>query len=244
VSLRGQVGLVTGAGRGIGREVATALAADGMSLAVVARTAVELERLATGLRAAHGVAVLPFPVDVRDAEAVAALVPRVERELGPVDLLVNDAAVTESAEQPFWEVDAAESWRVVETNLGGPMRLCRAVLPGMVARRRGHVVNVTSRARAATATGTYTAYAVSKRALTLFTEALAVPLAGTGVVVLDVLPGLVRTPMTDAMPVWRDVPAEDWAPAEATAQVVVDVAAGRYDDRSGTVLDAVALHRP
>ena len=114
----------------------------------------------------------------------------------------------------------------------------------MPARGRGRVVNVTSRARAAQQTGTYTAYAVSKRALTVFTEALAVPLGGTGVVAVDVLPGLVRTPMTDAMPVWRDVPEGEWAPASATARVVVDVALGRYDDRSGTVLDAVALTAP
>jgi 3-oxoacyl-[acyl-carrier protein] reductase len=140
-------------------------------------------------------------------------------------------------------VPASESWAVVETNVRGPFLLCRALLPSMVARGHGHVVNVTSRARAATTTGTYTAYAVSKRALTLFTEALAVPLAGTGVVVVDVLPGLVRTPMTEAMPVWRDVAEDRWDPASATAAVVVDVAAGRYDDRAGSVLDAVALAR-
>lgn len=234
--LRGQVALVTGAGRGIGRVVAAALAREGAAVALVARTAEELEWLAAEL----GPPALACPADVRDPAAVADVVARVERALGPVDLLVNDAAVIESAELPFWQVDAAESWRVVETNLRGPMQLCRALLPDMVERGRGRVVSVTSRARAAQSTGTYTAYAVSKRALSAFTEALAVPLAGTGVVVLDVLPGLVRTPMTDAMPVWRHVPEEDWAPAEATARVVAD---GRYDDRAGTVLDAVALHR-
>lgn len=236
--LAGTVGLVTGASRGIGREVAKALAGEGMALALVSRTASELEELASGLGTA-----IACPCDVRDPDAVLDVVARLERELGPVDLLVNDAATIEPVERPFWEVDAQESWDVVETNLRGPMQLCRAVLPGMVDRGSGRVVNLTSRARAAQRTGTYTAYAVSKRALTAFTEAVAVPLAGTGVAVVDVLPGLVRTPMTERMPVWRDVPPPDWAPAEATAQLVVDVALGRHDDRSGEMLDAVALHR-
>lgn len=238
--LRGRVGVVTGAGRGIGREVAVALAREGMSLAVLSRTGTELRSLADEL-SAPDVRVLPFAVDVGDADAVRRVVAHVEQHLGPVDLLVNDAARIEARELPFWEGDVEESWSVVETNLRGPMLLCHQLLPSMVQRGHGHVVNVTSRARAAAATGTYTAYAVSKRALTLFTEALAVPLVPTGVVVVDVLPGLVRTPMTAAMPVWRDVPDEQWTPASATAAVVVDVALGRYDDRAGTVLDAAAL---
>ena len=239
----GRVAVVTGAGRGIGREVAAALAAAGMHVAVLARTSGDVRAVADELAARHGGHVLPLAVDVRDADAVGRAVAHVEQHLGPVDLLVNNAGTIESAERPFWETDAEESWRVVETNLRGPMLLCRALLPAMVQRRHGHVVNVTSRARSAAATGTYTAYAVSKRALSVLTERLAVPLAATGVVVVDVLPGLVRTPMTDGMPMWRDVAADAWTPATATAQVVVDVARGRYDDRSGQLLDAPDLAR-
>jgi NAD(P)-dependent dehydrogenase (short-subunit alcohol dehydrogenase family) len=88
-------------------------------------------------------------------------------------------------------------------------------------------------------TGTYTGYLLSKRALSVLTESLAQPLAGTGVVVVDLLPGLVRTGMTASMPVWDDV--TDWDDPAASARVVVDVARSRYDDRSGTLLDAVAL---
>jgi NAD(P)-dependent dehydrogenase (short-subunit alcohol dehydrogenase family) len=242
--LTGRVGVVTGAGRGIGREIALALAAEGMSLALLARTGEQVRALAEQIGEQPGRRVLPAAVDVRDPAAVDRVVAHVEQHLGTVDLLVNNAAAIESVERPFWEVDAQESWDVVETNLRGPLLLSRALLPPMVQRRHGHVVNVTSRARAASTTGTYTAYAVSKRALSLFTEALAVPLEGTGVVVVDVLPGLVRTPMTDAMPVWHGVPDEDWTPATATAGVVVDVARGCYDDRSGTVLDVPVLRRP
>jgi 3-oxoacyl-[acyl-carrier protein] reductase len=242
--LLGRVGVVTGAGRGIGRATALALAAQGMHLAVLARTGEQVRSLAEQITEQHGVPVLPAAVDVRDPAAVDRLVAHVEQHLGPVDLLVNNAARIESVERPFWEVDAEESWSVVETNLRGPMLLCRALLPAMVQRGHGRVVNVTSRSRAVTRTGTYTAYGVSKRALSLLTEALAVPLAGTGVVVVDVLPGLVRTAMTAAMPVWQDVPDGEWTPASATASLVVDVATGRYDERSGAVLDAAAPHRP
>jgi len=239
--LQGRVGVVTGAGRGIGREVSRALAEQGMGLLLLSRTGSELRSLAAELDRAYGVPVLPAVVDVTDAAALDRVVAHAEQQLGPVDLLVNNAARVETTERPFWEADPEELWGIVETNLRGPMLLCRSLLPPMVQRGHGHVVNLTSRARAATRNGTYTGYAVSKRALSLLTETLALSLRGTGVVVVGVLPGLVRTPMTEAMPVWRDVPDDGWSPASATSQVVVDVALGVYDDRGGDLLDAPEL---
>jgi 3-oxoacyl-[acyl-carrier protein] reductase len=239
--LAGRVGVVTGAGRGIGREVALRLAAEGMHLAVLARTGAQVRSLAEQVAAEHGLPVLPFAVDLRDPGAVDRVVAHVEQQLGPVELLVNLAATVESSERPFWEVPEGESWAVVETNLRGPFLLCRALLPAMVQRRHGRVVNVASTARAARATGAYTAYAVSKGALSLLTQSLAAALTGTGVVVVDVLPGLVRTALPEGMPVWREASEEQWSAAAPTAAVVADVAAGCYDDRSGQLLDAVAL---
>ena len=239
--LQGRVGIVTGAGRGIGRETARALAAEGMSLVVISRTGAELRSLAQELQGAYDVPVLPAAIDVTDRAAIDRVLAHAEQQLGPIDLLVNNAGRIETTERPFWEADAEELWAVIETNLRGPLLLARAVLPAMVARGHGHLVNVTSRARAATRTGTYTGYAVSKRALSVLTEVLAAPLVGTGVVVLDLLPGLVRTSMTAAMPVWRDTPEEDVTSAEVTGRVVVDMALGRYDDRAGTLLDAPNL---
>ena len=240
--LRGQVAVVTGAGRGIGREVARALAAEGARLALVARTGAEVRSLAAELEHAHGTQAFPAAVDVTDPEAVDRLVLHVEQQLGTVDLLVNNAARIETREVPFWESDRDEVWQVVTTNLRGPLLMTRALLPPMVQRGRGHVVNLTSRARAATRTGTYTGYAVSKRALSVLTESLAGPLQGTGVVVVDVLPGLVRTQMTLSMPVWDGTTA--WDDAAWTASTVVDVALGAHDGAHGTLLDAPALHRP
>jgi NAD(P)-dependent dehydrogenase (short-subunit alcohol dehydrogenase family) len=240
--LTGRVGVVTGAGRGLGKAIATSLAAEGMSLLLLARTGEQVRAVAEELTDRYGVKILPAAVDVTDAAAVERVVLHCEQHLGTVDLLVNNAGLIESTERPFWEADPDEMWRVVETNLRGPLLMTRALLPPMVQRGHGHVVNVTSRARAATRTGTYTGYAVSKRALSVLTETLASALGGTGVVVVDLLPGLVRTDMTTAMPVWRDV--TEWDPPSAAAVVVTDVAAGRYDDRHGTVLDAVALTEP
>ena len=241
--LRGRVGVVSGGGRGIGAAVAEALAREGMSLLLLARTGSQVRAVGERLADQHGVRVLPAAIDVADPAAVDRVVLHAEQQLGPVDLLVNGAARIEAVPQVFWEADADEMWSVVETNLRGPLLLTRALLPAMVQRGHGHVVGIASRARAATETGTYTGYAVSKRALSLLTESLAGPLAGTGVVALDVLPGLVRTALTDSMPVWRDRPDLAWDPVEATASVVVDVALGRYDGRSGQVLDAPALFR-
>ena len=239
--LSGRIGVVTGAGRGLGRDIATSLAAEGMSLLLLSRTGAEVRALAEELSSAYGVKVLPAAVDVADAAAVGRIVLHAEQQLGTVDLLVNNAARIETTARPFWEADPEEMWGVVETNLRGPLLLTRALLPAMVQRGHGRVVNLASRARAATRTGTYTGYAVSKRAVSLLTESLAGPLTGTGVVVLDVLPGLVRTDLTLSMPVWSDV--TEWDDPAATAAVVTDAACGGYDDRHGTVLDAPALVR-
>ena len=235
-SLRGRVGIVTGAGRGIGRSIATTLAAEGMSLLVLARTGAQLRALADEIGARFGTPVLPAAVDVTDRAAIDRVIMHAEQQLGPVDLLVNNARTIDPAAQPFVAADPDDMWRVVETNLRGPMLMTRAVLPAMVQRGRGHVVNIASRALAAGRTGHYTGYAVSKRALTLFTESLAPQLAGTGVVVLDVLPGLVRTPMTESMPVWDNV--IEWDDASRAGHLVADIARGRYDDRCGSLLDA------
>lgn len=239
--LAGRVGVVTGAGRGLGAEIARALAAEGMHLALLARTGSQVRALAEELGDRHDVPVFPAAVDVTDAAAVERVVLHVEQQLGTVDLLVNNAATIEAAAVPFWEADVEEAWRVVETNLRGPMLLTRALLSPMVQRGHGHVVGIASRARAATRTGTYTGYAVSKRALSLLTESLAGPLTGTGVVAVDVLPGLVRTDLTLSMPVWSDATA--WDDPQDTARLVAAIARGEHDAAHGQVLDAVALAR-
>ncbi len=239
MSLEGRVGVVTGAGRGIGRHIATALAAEGMSLLLLARTGAQVRAIAEEIAERRGATALPAAVDITDSAAVERAVLNAEQHLGPIDLLVNNAGVIEHASLPFWQADLDDIWRVVHTNLRGPMVMTRALLPAMLDRGRGHIVTITSRARAATLSGAYTGYAVSKRAGSIFTESLAAALAGTGVIAIDVLPGLVRTDMSESMPVWAG--RSEWDDPALTARLVVEIAEGRHDAQAGSVLDATAI---
>jgi NAD(P)-dependent dehydrogenase (short-subunit alcohol dehydrogenase family) len=145
-TLSGQVAIVTGGGRGIGRLVAEALAGAGAAVAVTARSEDELTETVTSITRSRGTA-LALPGDVSDPRAATRALREVERQLGPVDLLVNNAGISGPI-GPVWEVDADEWWRTFEVNLEGVFLFAHAVLPGMVARRRGRVVNMSSNAGA------------------------------------------------------------------------------------------------
>ena len=131
MDLSGQVMIVTGGGRGIGRVVAQALAHAGAAVAVIARSTDQLAETVNLIQEAGGRAVA-FAGDVTDAGAVQQMVADVGDRLGPVDLLVNNAGVSGPV-GPAWEVDAEEWWRCMDVNLRGPYLCARAVLPGMVA---------------------------------------------------------------------------------------------------------------
>src|SRR5688572_26512450 len=135
--LDGQVALVTGGGRGIGSLIARELADAGMRVAVAARSAGQVEDTA---REINGLAVT---ADVSKQEDVERMTATVERELGPIDLLVNNAGVGPSPAPPG-EEDPAKWWRVFEINVLGTFLCCHAVLPGMKERGRGRIVNTGS----------------------------------------------------------------------------------------------------
>src|SRR3954447_7801062 len=144
--LHGGVALVTGAGRGIGQVVATALAAAGASVALLARSAAELAATAELIEDAGGVAATAV-ADVTDAAGVAAAVAGLRRQLGPVDVLVNNAGILGPI-GPLWEVDGDDWWTTMDVNVRGLVRCSQLVLPEMVARGRGRIINVTSEAGA------------------------------------------------------------------------------------------------
>jgi 3-oxoacyl-[acyl-carrier protein] reductase len=234
-TLDGQVIVITGAGKGIGRSLALTLAAEGASLGLMARTAADVDAVATLARAA-GAAVVADSFDVADPAAVDAFVARIESELGPITLLVNNAGRTGDWDgTPMWGADLEDWWSRVETNLRGPVNFCRAVLPGMVERHDGRVININSGAGAAGAPWTDGAYPVSKAALFRLTDHLATTLAeaDAGVVVLDVSPGLVRTREGST-----GIPDSAYTPVERVCDLVVAVAQGRLDSWNGRYLHA------
>src|SRR5436305_5513636 len=150
--------IVTGASRGIGPHIAAALAERGARIALVARTAPELEKVAHELRE-RGARVMTVPGDVISTWDRRAIVQSVERELGPVDVLVNNAGGDPQRE--FHRLSEAELEDVIDLNLTSAVILTRLVLPGMLARERGHVVDISSMAGRVSFPATH-AYAAAK----------------------------------------------------------------------------------
>jgi NAD(P)-dependent dehydrogenase (short-subunit alcohol dehydrogenase family) len=242
----GQTALITGGGRGLGRAFALGLSATGMSVAVVARTEDELAETVRQVDAAGGRAAA-FRADVSNPREVADTVTAIERTFGSIDLLVNNAGVG-GVVGPAWQVDHEAWWSCLEVNVRGTFLCCHAVLPGMVARRRGRIVNVASGA-GESGIPYMSAYNISKTAVMRFTEALAAELREHGISVFAIAPGLVRTAMTaefmtseegrrwlpwcaDVFERGRDVTVE---PATA---LVVFLSTGAGDQLSGRVLSA------
>jgi short-subunit dehydrogenase len=184
MELRGKRVLITGASRGIGDALAHRFAAAGARVALVARSADAIEKLAADLGGtAH-------PADLADPVQVATLINHVEDEAGPIDVLVNNAGVapTSGAIQNWTREDLEQIYRV---NLVSPAELCRQVIPRMLHRGGGHIVNVSSLAGTATFPG-LTAYSSTKSGLTHFTSGLRADLKklpiGTTVVELGPIP--------------------------------------------------------
>src|SRR5690242_3070017 len=140
--LKDQVAVVTGAGRGIGRAISIALAGAGAAVAVVARSHTQIGETVDMIARAEGRA-RAFPLDVTDSIAIRQAVPEIERSLGPITLLVNNAATLGPIGQ-FAETSLEECWRAMEVNLHGPMICTHAILASMISRQRGRIINVTS----------------------------------------------------------------------------------------------------
>lgn len=136
-----QTAIVTGASYGIGPLIARALAKEGINLVLAARSALELEQVAADIRTT-GVQVLAVPTNVTDREARSALVTTAERTFGAIDVLVNNAGGDPQRE--FHNYTAHEIETIIQLNLTAPVELTRLLLPGMVARKQGHIVNISS----------------------------------------------------------------------------------------------------
>jgi NAD(P)-dependent dehydrogenase (short-subunit alcohol dehydrogenase family) len=192
----GAVAIVTGGGRGIGREVALALAAAGARVAVAARTRSEVDETAAAIARTGGTA-LAVTADVTVTTDVEALVRTTTSELGPPDILVNDAGI-QLTRKPLVDVSDEEWLREFNVNVHGVFRCCRAVAPVMLGRRRGAILNVASVVGAVARAG-LVGYTAGKAAVMQLTRSLALEWAPHEVRVNAIAPGYTRTPIVEEL---------------------------------------------
>lgn len=245
LKLNGQVCVVTGAGRGIGRGIAREQARAGGRVALLARGP-DVEAAADEI-AAQGGEAKAYRVDILDPDALASTLASVERDFGPIDLLTNNAA-SFYAIGPIWEVDPDTWWHDIEVNVRGTFNACRAVLPSMLSRHSGRIINLTGGG-----TGTSfpygSGYGTSKAGVLRFTESVSDTLTGTGVRMFAMDPGLVRTSMTEFQ--MTDPAGQKYlagitdlfargidVPQALAGRLSVEIGSGRFDSLAGRMLFA------
>jgi len=225
--IRGARALVTGASSGIGAALAVALAREGATVGICARREDRLTEVFEQVRALVPESRM-WVFDVGDLDAIPGFVARVDAELGGVDLLVNNAGIPKR--RPIPELTADDLEEVMRVNFFAPVALVRAVLPGMLERDRGRIVNLSSMGAHSMA-ARVGAYAASKGALELYTEALHLDLLGTGVDAQLFVPGTSRTefslPREGNDPPFG--PPSGMEPDAVAAAIIAQVRAGDFE---------------
>ena len=206
LDLEGKIAIVTGGGQGIGKAITLRLAAEGCKVAVFDLNPEVAQQAAK--EAVEG-SIKVYGVDVSDQEAVGKAVAQVEADLGPVWLLVNNAGWDKPA--PFLQTDKPLWDKIIAINLNGPLNTHKAVLPGMVARGGGRVVNIASDA-ARVGTSTEAVYSACKGGMIAFTKSVARELARNNVLLNCVCPGPTNTPMMQSV-LGEGEQAEKWKDA-------------------------------
>jgi 3-oxoacyl-[acyl-carrier protein] reductase len=191
-SIKGKIAYITGAGRGIGKATALEFAREGVHVGLIARTESALEQVAEEARS-FGVKVSVAPADISDMEQVESAVSRLQDELGPADILINNAGIGTYGK--FLEIDP-ENWkRTFEVNVFGTYHVTRAVLPQLIKKNRGDIINISS-SSGLKGTANSTAYSGSKFAVQGMTEALMQEVRKHNIRVMTLNPSLVATDLT------------------------------------------------
>lgn len=201
--LDGKVAIVTGAGRGIGKAVALAMAEAGADVVAAARTAEEIGQTAVEV-GQMGRSCLAIPTDVAKSDQVEAMVAKTVLEFGRIDILVNNAGISRrkpiASMSPDERPMSEEEWgRVLNTNLTSVFLCCRAVAPHMMQQGRGTIINISSNL-AVKPEANYACYCASKAAVDVFSKATAFEWAKYNIRVNSIQPGLIRTTMSDGLP--------------------------------------------
>ena len=238
--LAGQVAVVTGASRGLGRAMALALAGAGAHVALAARSKPDLEETAHQVER-HGVRALVLTTDVSRYDEVEALVARTVDGLGGLDILVNNSGIART--KPFAEA-TPEDWRdIVDVNLTGVFNGCRAAAPHLIARRRGKVINMASVLGAVGLPG-YALYAATKGGVIALTRTLGVEWARHNVQVNAIAPGWFVTDMNEAAfadprineRLTRDIPMRRTGRLEEIGPLAVFLASAASDFMTGQTI--------
>lgn len=216
VDLKGCVACVTGGGRGIGRATAEALAARGARVVIGDLDVHHAEEVARAI----GARALALKLDVADPDSFAAFIAEAER-LGPVDLLVNNAGIMRTG--PFAEQTLHTQHRELAINLGGVVTGMRLVLPGMLERNRGHIVNVASMAGKMSVPGA-AVYTATKFGVVSLSRAVRAEISSSKVTITTILPAAVRTDLTAGLDI-KGVPAS--APEDVAREIVASCRHGR-----------------
>lgn len=241
--LTGRLALVTGGGGGLGLAIARGLAAAGARVVINGRNRDKLDQAAAVLQhdGGEGSSARVAPFDVTDEEAVAAGIAAIERDLGLLDIVVNNAAVNQRGSLDDFSAD--EWHRLLAANLDGPFYVSKSVIPGMKTRRRGKIINICSLA-SEIGRPNIVPYAVSKGGLQMLTRALAVELAPFNVQVNGIAPGFFKTEMNAPLIADADfsawvssrTPAGRWGEPPEIAGAAVFLASGAADYVTGHVL--------
>lgn len=254
--LSGETAIVTGAGRGLGEQIAVDLAAEGAAVGLVARSRGQLEAVAARIESAGGRA-LVLPLDVTDRPAVEAAVAETAGRFGPVSVLVNNAGV----DTPFGPVSVAdpdEWWHAQNVHVRGALLFMHACLPSMQARRRGRIINMTSLAAIVIGPNT-SAYCCAKAALLRLTEHVDAEIKPHGLAAFCTHPGTIVTEMMHHT--LGDADARQWAGemlahlerfagTDTTPELrrvgrqLANLAAGDHDDHAGRYIDLEQELRP